>query len=650
MSLSADNLPPRRPNILLVDDNASVRRLVDFLLTRQEMNVQAVSGVDACWAALAQTLPDLILMDVLLEEVNGFDLVEQIKADERYTHVPVIFLTNLAETSDVVKGFELGAVDFLKKPINAPEMLARLQTHLRLAEAERRLSAAHDEAVAASKAKSEFVARVSHEIRTPLNGVMGMLQALLKSNLPAKQQHWSEVAYQSSENLLLLINEVLDFSKMEAGHLEIVPQPFDTRVAFRATVALFKHQAEIKGLAFDASLEPSMPFKWRGDDHRINQIITNLLSNAFKFTKEGLIKLELGADAAGNFIITIGDTGIGISPENYNKLFQPFEQVDSGIARRYGGTGLGLTIIQRLVDMMGGKIEVDSELNVGTTFRIRLPLECLSPASSSERLPLQTVSEETKRENSLRHPVQLNILLAEDSAVNQEVAGMMLEDFGHRVTLANDGVEAIEALSEANFDVVLMDVNMPRKDGIKATEEIRDPTSFVPDHQIYIIALTASTTLPEQENFARAGMQNFVAKPIAEADLFQALSEAIQYQQQRGIELPPTTTTTQGGRSSSQKVSPRIWDIFRSQVDGLAKDFDQALATKDMKQLIRATHTIAGSAAQVGLDHLYMHGKKLEGLAKKGAFVAIGGEASALHAMINALPRTLENNQPQSLV
>ena len=646
---ASPNEPPTR-RVLIVDDNESIRRLVRYVLERHDIAVSEADDGLAFWRSLDNAPPDMVLMDVLLGEEDGGELIREMKSHPRHHAIPAIFLTNLTETSDVVRGFEIGAVDYIKKPLNAPEMLARIETHLRLAEAESVLARARDEAIAANKAKNEFVARVSHEIRTPLNGVLGMLQTLLKSPLEPEQKEWSRVALQSGQNLLHLINEILDFSKMEAAHFEIEEVIFAVDEAFSSSLALLAHQAKDKGLAFSANLQAGIPLHWSGDALRINQMIVNLLSNALKFTQEGHVSLELLVDPNAIFTILVSDTGIGIAPEIQERLFAPFEQADSQTTRRYGGTGLGLTIVKRLAELMGGSVTLESVVGQGSTFTIKLPLKATTTVTSPGQSLICSNVEgcgTPVTTPTYRHQESLHVLIAEDSHVNQEVARMMVDDFGHTYRLVGDGEEAIEALGEENFDVVLMDIQMPRKDGVSATEEIRDPFSFVLDHQIYVIALTASTIADEQAKFRAAGMDLIVPKPVDEGTLFQALDKAIAHQKKRGIELPPVSDVSAAPQTPDPatatatptiRVSPLLWRIFREQSQELIGAFEAALEASNLTALARTAHTLAGSGGQVGLSELYGLAKRIEAAAKNNDLPAVQMEAPRLRHLLLSLP------------
>jgi len=361
---------------------------------------------------------------------------------------------------------------------------------------------------AANAAKTQFLANMSHEIRTPMNGVIGALDLLGRGELSPPQRKLLETATSSSEALLTVLNEVLDFAKIEAGKLELVQEPLAIRAVLVSVVNLFSPLAQHKGLALSADLSPALPARVRGDAARIRQVLLNLVGNAVKFTAHGSIVVRArrapGGDSRLMVVFEVEDTGIGIAPDVVPRLFTAFFQADQTNQRRFGGTGLGLVISKRLAEAMGGGLSVDSTLGSGSVFRLSLPLEAL-PDSPEAQAPTPPAAQ---------LPAKLNgkVLLVEDNPVNRTLAGAMLRSLGLEVTEAEDGKIALQQMERSAFDLVLMDCQMPVMDGFAATREIRGratPASHIP-----IIAVTANAMSGDAERCLRAGMDAHLAKPF----------------------------------------------------------------------------------------------------------------------------------------
>lgn len=391
------------------------------------------------------------------------------------------------------------------------------------------LVAAKEAAEANVRAKSEFLANISHELRTPMNGVIGMADLLLGEELTTTQREYAEIIRTSAEHLLALLNEILDFSKIEAGAMTIERIPFATTALIESVIDVFRAEAGKKGLALAADISPRLPAALLGDPLRLRQALANLVGNALKFTAAGSV--TVAADwQDGRFFLAVRDTGIGIDEATRAKLFTPFTQADGSTTRKYGGTGLGLAISKRLVELMGGTIDVDSRPGQGSTFRIELPAPLATLGeenAASQPVPAVTAAAAEKGARSL------SILVAEDNRVNQKVVTAMLERLGHRVTLANDGREAVEIFRDGDFDLILMDALMPEMDGFAATRAIRRMEAERGGH-VTIVALTASVLEGDREKCLAAGMDDFLAKPITLDSLNKLLQELADGDRARG--------------------------------------------------------------------------------------------------------------------
>ncbi len=419
---------------------------------------------------------------------------------------PVSMLQTGTELASVT-GFFFYALDHARHLRRTNHSLADA-----LEEAKRREAAAKS----ANDAKSMFLATMSHEIRTPLNGVLGMAHAMALAELPTLQQQRLAVIRDCGESLMRMLNEVLDLAKIEAGKLECESIPFDLVDIVRNIELSFALQAESKSLRFDVTIQPAARAIYRGDPLRIRQILNNLVSNALKFTETGSITLLID-DTPQGLMLIVSDTGIGIPEDRLHLLFQKFSQLDVSITRLHGGTGLGLAICRELCELMGGSVTAESVLGKGSRFIVTLPLDRI--ADRDDEVPSGT------EPIIADHPITLRVLVAEDNEVNRIVLATFLSHIDVKPILVANGAEAVAAWKAAEWDLILMDIQMPVQDGLSATREIRAEEARINRQRTPIIALSANAMTHQIADCQAAGMDSCLAKPIQATELYELFGQ-----------------------------------------------------------------------------------------------------------------------------
>ncbi|HEY8688119.1 MAG TPA: response regulator, partial [Chitinophagaceae bacterium] len=503
-----------------------------ILSNQNYLCVKAGSGNEALKILLHQQDFAIILMDVQMPMMDGFETAELIRETEKLKHVPIIFLTaSMDSPVHIFKGYQAGAVDYMIKPFS-PEILKakvavfvelhkknqelvvqaeqmkslnsniteRIRFEKELIEAKGKAESATRIAEDAVKAKQQFLSNMSHEIRTPMNAIIGFTKVMLKTDLSAKQKEYLTAIKMSGDTLIVLINDILDLAKVDAGKMTFEQTPFKMALSISAMLHLFEIKIQEKNLELVKEYDNNIPEVLIGDPVRLHQIILNLLSNAVKFTAKGKITISvrlLNEDeerATIEFAVT--DTGIGIPENRIGNIFENFQQATSGTARLFGGTGLGLAIVKQLVEPQGGSISVKSKLEEGSTFSFQLSFQ---KTNDEAKLETDIVELDKKIKN-------IKVLVVEDIALNQLLMKTLLDDFGFEFDIAANGEIAIKKLQTKSYDIILMDLQMPVMNGFEATEYIRNTMNS----KIPIIALTADVTTVDLAKCKAVGMNDYI--------------------------------------------------------------------------------------------------------------------------------------------
>jgi len=609
----------KHKKIIMVDDNAA-NLSVGRNLLKTYYEVYPVASASKLFTILEKFIPDLILLDIKMPEMNGYEAIKILKADSRFTDIPVIFLTAKNDEESEMEGFDLGAVDYITKPFSGPLLLRRIASQLLLEQQKRDLiesrAALQDYADnleikvrEKTAAKTIFLANMSHELRTPMNSIVGFSELALDDNISLKTKNYLTKILESSECLLHIINDILDIADIESGKIELNKTSFNLHEIIDGCKKMFTPKAIENGLMMNFYSDPSIKKSLIGDPIRLRQVLINLLSNAIKFTSSGFIELQIESrdinEKTTTVYFEVSDSGIGMTTEQIAVIFEPFIQAESGNTRRYGGTGLGLTITKNIIEIMGGSISVESIPGTGSKFSFELIFDTVNENKDD--------SENKLIFKRLKKPsFEGEILLCEDNAMNQQVACEYITKVGIKTVVAENGKIGLDMVrdrihkNEKQFDLVFMDIHMPVMDGLEATAKIHQLDTGIP-----IVAMTANILTEDIEIYKKNGMKECLGKPFTSQELWVCL---MKYFKPLGCYAEDGAEREQGDNELRQKLINRF--VEQNQV--FFNEIVNAINTGDIKQAHRMAHTLKSNSGQLNKTLLHQIAEEVENGLKDG--------------------------------
>lgn len=600
--------------ILVVDDEKIVNLDIQVTLRRlgYEIAGEAVTGDEAIQKTISLS-PDLVLMDIKLRgEMDGIEAATFIIKN---SDVPVVFLTAYSDEQTLNRAKLSGPFGYLLKPFEERDLRSAIEVALYKHTMEQELKQAIKSAEAANEAKSSFLATVSHELRTPMNGIMGLTDILLNSKINEEQRDYLSLIKESASSLLSVLNDLLDYAKIEARILDLREGLFNLKESLQSTIQAHANLAKRKGLFLECNIDSDVPLSLKGDSGRLSQILNNLVSNAIKFTEYGGVVVEVFRhnDFSEHEILEqkvelefcVYDTGVGIPQAKADKIFESFTQAENYMTRNKGGVGLGLTISTKLISMLGGNIWLETDPGEGSVFYFTAEF---TPSENDKKKLSNSISTRVSKFSKNYH-----ILLADDNMITRRVVETFLAKMGCQLEIVENGVEALDMLEKDSFDLVIMDVQMPEMDGFEATRIIRSGRRVGIDRNIPVLALTSHAMKGDRERCLDVGMSGYLAKPVSAGSLMSGIMSV--------LDSPNQTT---GSHNLTSKVSIPILDFegvlgrfegneglvrevfghFMRTIPGHVSKLDEFCERCDVDAMIEQAGIIRGMALDVGASQM----------------------------------------------
>lgn len=633
--------------ILVVDDEKIVNLDIQVTLKRlgYEIAGEAVTGEEALQKAVA-LMPDLVLMDIKLRgEMDGIEAAESII---RNIDIPVVFLTAYSDEQTLNRAKLSGPFGYLLKPFEERDLRSAIEVAIYKHTMEQELKRAIKNAEAANEAKSSFLATVSHELRTPMNGIMGLTDILLGSEINAEQRDYLGLIKDSASSLLGVLNDLLDYAKIEARILELREGRFNLEQSVRSTIQAHTSLAKRKGLFLECHIAPEIPLDLKGDSGRLSQILNNIISNAIKFTDSGGVVVEVvcGRSFSDRKVssekvkleFSVADTGVGIPRTKANKIFESFTQVEDYMTRNKGGVGLGLTISHKLVSMLGGEMWIETESNGGSVFYFTAEFNLV---------------QDKRKESKTTFPARVssfsktyNILLADDNMITRRVVETFLGRMGCKLEIVENGVEALDQLEKNKFDLVVMDVQMPVMDGFEATRIIRSGARPKIDKNIPVLALTAHAMKGDRERCLDVGMSGYLAKPVSAGSLMSGIMSVLNDARKNGhanlkfVKKSSATVLdlegTLGRFEGNEALVREVFSHFMRTVPGHVLKLDEFCEACDVDSMIEQAGIIRGMALDVGAEQISRATEDIEKTVRTSDLTAIRRVVSKLKRQTDA--------------
>ena len=634
----------KKNSILIIDDQPTNIKSFSHILEHEYTIYATTNGRDGIKCA-EQYLPDVILLDILMMDMDGYAVIKELKGSEKTKNIPVIFVTSLNSKEEEEKGLALGAADYIRKPFHAATVKLRVRNQIELIRLRRDLEDAVKAAQTANNAKSAFLANMSHEIRTPMNVIVGLTELLIEDDIPISDvKDCLKKINMAGDILLRLINDILDISKIESGKLTLTPTRYELAKLLNDIITLNIIRAGDKPITFKLNIDGALPGFLYGDDLRVKQVLNNLLSNAFKYTKEGTVTLnvccvrERENDLRLSF--SVRDTGIGIHKEDIENLFEDYNQVDTQANRHIEGTGLGLSITKGLTELMDGELSVESEYDKGSVFHVDLLQgfagdECINEETLEALRNFSYEDSNRAARKIARFDLSgMNVMVVDDYPPNLDVAKWMFAKYKMNVDCVTSGKDAIARikLGQPVYDAVFMDYMMPGMDGIEAVRQIRALDGEYAK-TVIIIALTADVIAGNEQMFLENGFQAFLSKPIN----LSKLDSIIRQWFIKDHETPELVYTAPAVPSEGANIeipgidaeqglylfdgdTEMFRDFLRSYADNIPAELDKlrCVSKETLPAYAIDVHTVKGASAGIGANDLADYAKRLEKTAKAG--------------------------------